>query len=254
MALITQVWLALRVGKSSMLLAIATFFIGPPGAVSTFFKQRGDKATAVTVPFIANLVFSVLFYVSFWQIALPIVEAQTAAALAESVLAGPAASAPTPASAPERAQALVSTVAAASAAMPASEASAPVAPTDPVDDFSAALKVAGLQHTVTRFAATVALPDGVADAALFSVAPLGSAAAVASTASAPGVAELSATLFRCTSAIACRNLAAAYLQQSGPEKRRVQQKGLLLLAMPAATASDTDLTPAAVASAFRKMP
>jgi hypothetical protein len=43
------------------------------------------------------------------------------------------------------------------------------------------------------------------------------------------------------------------MQQGGPDKRRVLQNGLLLLSMPPVVASDADLTPAAVVSAFRKL-
>ncbi len=84
--------------------------------------------------------------------------------------------------------------------------------------------------------------------------PLSSgAASAASAGSAVSGNELSATLFQCESANACRNLAGAYLQQTGDEKRRVLQNGLLLLSLPPTAASDADLTPAAVASVFRKL-
>jgi hypothetical protein len=138
-------------------------------------------------------------------------------------------------------------VAAASAAEPA--ASAPTV--DSVEAFSAALRSVGVNHTVTRVAAaaSAALPSGVTSAALFSVTGVGAASA----ASSPAGNELSATLFSCESLSACRSLAGAQMQQGGPDKRRVLQNGLLLLSMPPVVASDADLTPAAVVSAFRKL-
>jgi hypothetical protein len=137
--------------------------------------------------------------------------------------------------------------AAASAAEPA--ASAPTV--DSVEAFSVALSSVGVNHTVTRMAAaaSAALPAGVTSAALFSVTGMGPA----SSASSPAGNELSATLFSCESLSACRSLAGAQMQQGGPDKRRVLQNGLLLLSMPPVVASDADLTPAAVVSAFRKL-
>lgn len=242
----TQIWLCFRVGRSSVALAIATFFIGFPAALFTLFKHHGDEETTVTVPFIANVVFSVLFFVSAWQTLLPLLEAQEMQ-FEESVAAA-APSAHKIASATQVPTA-APTAAPASAAEPASSPAA----VDPIDGFSAALRAAGLEHSVTRMAASASMPTGVAGAALFAVAPMGSASAAASAASAPGSSELSITLFQCESAAACRNLAGASLQQGGAEKRRVLQNGLLMLSMPAASADGSDLTPAAVASAFRKL-
>jgi hypothetical protein len=249
----TQIWLCFRVGRSSVALAIATFFIGFPAAVYTFFKHRGEPATSVTLPFLANVAFTLAFVVMAWQTVLPLLEAQNAefeAAMAP-VVATAAKAAPMPAAA----SAPAANASAASAEPPASAASVATAPVaaDSMDEFSAALSAGGLHHTVTRLSAAQPLPPGVTDAALFSVMPLGAASVAASAASAPGVQELSATLFKCDSANACRNLAGVHMQQSGPSKRRVLQNGLLLLSLPPAAADDADLTPAAVASAFRKL-
>lgn len=236
LAFVTQIWLCFRVGRSNVALAIATFFIGFPAALYTFFKQRGESETSVTVPFVANLAFTVLFFVTAWQTVVPLLEAQEA-------LYGPPVLVATPLVA-ERPQA---------AASSADQASVPAAPAeDSIDGFSAALRAGGLNHTVTRLAASTTLPAGVTDAALFSVAPM-AAPAAASAASAPAGEELSATLFKCDSVNACRNLAGVHMQQGGAGKRRVLQNGLLMLSLPPASASDADLTPAAVASVFRKL-
>lgn len=246
----TQIWLCFRVGRSSVALAIATFFIGFPAALYTFFKHRGEPETSVTLPFLANAAFTLAFFVMAWHTVLPMLEAQNAefeAAMAPVM----AKAAPTPiaASAP------AVSASAASAEPPASAASLAEAPSaaDSMDGFSAALSAGGLHHTVTRLSAAQPLPPGVTDAALFSVMPLGAASVAASAASAPAAKELSATLFKCDSANACRNLAGVHMQQSGASKRRVLQNGLLLLSLPPAAADDADLTPAAVASVFRKL-
>ena len=248
LALVSQIWLSIRVGRSNTTLAIITFFIGFPGALYTFLRHRGDEETSVTRPFVANLVFSLLFVASIWLILMPLLDAQSAEFEKSLVVAAPAGERPAapvmmPASAAQPASAAL---AGASAAEPA--ASAPAV--DPIEAFSAALRAVGVNHTVTRMAAAASapLPAGVTNAALFSVASLGSSAA-----SAPASNELSTTLFSCESLSACRSLAGAQMQQSGPDKRRVLQNGLLLLSMPPVVASDADLTPAAVASAFRKL-
>jgi hypothetical protein len=250
LVLVSQIWLSIRVGRSNTALAILTFFIGFPGALYTFLRHRGDEETSVTKPFVANLVFSLLFMASIWLILMPLLDAQSAEFEKSLVVAAPVGERPAvPAIPASAAQSASAVLAAASAAEPA--ASAP--PVDPIDAFSAALRAAGLNYTVTRMAsaASAALPAGVTDAALFSVSSMGSSAA--SAASSPAGNELSATLFSCESLSACRSLAGAQMQQSGPDKRRVLQNGLLLLSMPPVVASDADLTPAAVVSAFRKL-
>ncbi|MBT9527510.1 MAG: hypothetical protein IV105_19825 [Rhizobacter sp.] len=250
LAFATQIWLCIRVARSSIALAIVTFFIGSIGSLYTLFKHRGDPETSVTVPFVANLVFSVLFFVSLWQVVLPKLEA------IEDEFEAPVAAAMAPTTDRASSPALVPAVAATSASAaeaPASAASG-AAPADSVDVFSAALRDGGLVHTVTRLPASSSLPPGVTDATLFSVTPMGSAASPASAASAAVAAnELSATLFKCESVNACRNLAGAYMQQTGASKRRVLQNGLLMLSLPPSEPNDADLTPAAVASVFRKL-
>lgn len=239
LAFATQIWLCLRVGRSSVPLAIATFFVGFPAAAYTLFKHRGDEASSVTVPFLANLVFSVLFFVSGWQFMWAAMQAQDAAD--EPVVAT--------APAGERAQRL-GAAASAAAAAPASEPAPAAAPPDAVDMFSAALRAAGVNHTVTRLTASTPWPAGVTDAALITASPMAPGAA-----SVPAGGELSVTLYKCESAAACRDVAVAYLQQSGPEKRRVLQNGLLLLLMPRASpgADEADITPATVVSVFRRL-
>ncbi|HET7795300.1 MAG TPA: hypothetical protein VFL64_18090, partial [Rhizobacter sp.] len=195
LAFATQIWLCFRVGRSSVALAIATFFIGFPAALYTFFKHRGDPETSVTVPFIANVVCTVSFAVMAWITVLPLLEAQSAEF--EAAMA-PVASKGRPSAASAEAPAPAS--AASAALAPASAASVPEQASESLEGFSAALRSAGLNHTVTRLARGQALPPGVTDAALFAVTPLAAAGAASS---APGP-ELSATLFKCESANACR--------------------------------------------------
>jgi hypothetical protein len=249
LAFVTQIWLCFRVARSSIALAIVTFFLGTIGSLYTLFKHRGDPETSVTVPFVANLVFSLLFFVTLWQVVLPKLDA------IEDGFDAPLATVSRPPT--DRASAPVLLAAAASAPVaeaPASAASG-AAVADAADVFSAALRSGGLAHTVTRLPASTSLPPGVTDAALFSVAPLGSGAASAASAASGAAAadELSATLFKCESATACRNLAGAYMQQTGASKRRVLQNGLLMLSLPPSEPNDADLTPTAVASVFRKL-
>jgi hypothetical protein len=245
----THIWLCFRVGRSNVALAIATFFIGFPAAFYTFLKQRGNPETSVTIPFVANVVFTALFFVTAWQTVMPLLEAQ--AAQLEGV-ASPAAPKHTssPASAASAAEQPASSAAPAASAASSAQATPAL---DPMDNFSAALRAGGLNHNVTRLTDTQQLPPGVTDAALFSVTPLASASTSASAASSSAAEDLSVTLFKCESANACRNLAGLHMQQAGPSKRRVLQNGLLLLSMPPVGAGDADLTPTAVASVFRKL-
>lgn len=245
LALGTQIWLSFRVGRSNVALAIITFFFGFPGALYTFFKHRDNAQASVTVPFVANVVFSLLLFASVWQVLLPRLDALNRE-FEFSVAPAPTAASASAPSSPASAESMASVA--------ASGADAAPLVADAVDTFSAALSEGGLGHTVTRLPASTNLPSGVTDAALFSVLPLRSGAAPAASAasSVPGN-ELSATLFKCESAHACRNLAGAYLQQTGDEKRRVLQNGLLLLSLPPTEASDADLTPTAVASVFRRL-
>jgi hypothetical protein len=243
LAFVTQLWLCFRVARSSVPLAILTFFIGAIGAVYTLFKHRGDDETSVTRPFLANLAFSAIFFVVAWQVLLPMIEEAEALELGEPVVAR--SSAPASTALPSMAAPLAPPQV---ASEPAAVASAAVV-VGPVEAFSQALKDAGLNHVVTRLPEASKLPEGVADVAMYSVSPI--AAAASAPASAAG--GHSAMLFVCESANACRNLAGAQMQQSGPDKRRVLQNGLLLLSTPPPASDDDDFTPAAVASTFRKL-
>lgn len=246
LAIATHLWLCIRVGRSSGLLAVLTFFLGPIGALWSLFKHHGDDETSVTVPFLANLVFTAVFFVTAWQFVVPLFEAdaqelRAAAGPIPVVVTKVAAAASEPASA---ASAVVTVVTVVTAA--ASGASAPAA--NPVDTFAQLLDGAGLPHTVSRMPAGSALPPGVVEAALYAVSPRGSTGAASS---ADG-GEVSVTLFRCESAAACRQLAGLHMQ--GDARRRVLQHGLLLLSTPPVAVNETDLTQAAIASAFRKLP
>ncbi|MBC7991890.1 MAG: hypothetical protein H7Z15_01425 [Rhizobacter sp.] len=225
--------------RSNSPLAVATFFIGFPAALFTFFRHRSDPHTSVTRAFIANVILWAAFLLCVWLILLPLLDAQAAEFEKSIAVATPATQA---ASAPVAAVSVAQVV---PVAPPASAASAVALPIDPIDSFADALRAAGLNATLTRMPATTALPAGVIDAALFSVASPGAASAPAGT-------EVSATLFKCDAPAACRDLAAVYIQQGAEGKKRVLQNGLLLLAMPA-VGTDGDLTPAAVASVFRKL-
>jgi hypothetical protein len=255
LALVSQIWLSIRVGRSNTALAVVTLVIGFPGALYTFLRHRGNDELSVTRPFVANLVFSLLLLASIWLIVFPLLDAQSAEfekSLAVAAPAGMAASAGEHAAAPVRpASAAQSASAVVAAAASAAEPAASAPTVDSVEAFSVALRSVGVNHTVTRMAAaaSAALPSGVTSAALFSVTGM----SPASSASSPAGNELSATLFSCESLSACRSLAGAQMQQGGPDKRRVLQNGLLLLSMPPVVASDADLTPAAVVSAFRKL-
>ena len=247
LVIVTQVWLTWRVSRSSTTLAVFTFFLGPIGALYTFFRHRGDEETSVTVPFIANLVFSLLLAVTVWQVVVPLFEADARELRAAGGDSGTTTAVARPASA-----ASVATAASAAAAASATAA----ADLDEIDAFSQALRDGGLAHTVARLPSSTPLPQGVTGAASFTVAPRGSAAAASgvSAVTAPGVGgELTVTLFKCESAPACRELASVHIQQSGAERRRVLQNGPLLLSTPPAAPDDADLTPAAVASTFRKL-
>ncbi len=231
--LATQVWLCIRVARSSGALAALTFFVGAPGALYTLIQHRDDPETSVTRPFVANVVSLALLAGVIVVFVLPALELQEREyARAHGLpLASPAAA---PASLPEPAGASEALTAA-----------------DAMTAFSQALDQDGLRHVVTRLPESVRLPAGVLEAAQYAVAPLESAVA-ANDVAAPTTAGYSVTLYRCDNATTCRNLAGAQMQQ-GDERRRVLQNGLLLLSTPLVAANETDLTPAAVARAFRRL-
>jgi len=214
LALATQLWLCFRVARSSIALAIATFFLGSIAAVYTLFKHRGDPETSVTAPFLANLAFSVLLVASSWQL----VKASMLEQAAQDQLAAAA----------EVAEAPPAPLAPLAAADTAAQSATPL---DPVDAFSAELRNVGIAHTVTRLPATTQLPG----------------------ASAPAGAELSVTLFRCDSVPACRSVAGNYMQQSST-RARVLQNGATLLVIPVAGSGEFDVLSASLASAFRQLP
>ena len=237
LALATQIWLCIRVSRSSKPLAVATFFIGFPAAAYTLVKHRGDEATQVTVPFVANVVFSLLFFYSAWSVTLSSLGAY---GLSDEPVAAPVMA--------ERASAPAAGASAVALAASAPEPAASAALPDAVDKFSDALRSSGVNNTVTRLASATAWPAGVVDGALITAAP-----AAPVPASAPGFGELSATLLRCESVGDCRDLARAYMEQGETEKRRVLQNGTLLLLMPAASTNENDLTPATMASVFKRL-
>jgi len=239
LALATQLWLCFRVARSSVLLAVGTFFLGSPAAAYTLFKERGEPETSVTTPFIANLVFTLLLIVSSWQLVKTAMLEQADPVEISAVSQAYEANEPMP------------HVAMPMAAGAAGEASAPApvqsaAPLDTVDAFSAELRNLGITHTVTRTPAKAKLPGGVVESAQIDTV------AAASVTNASGGAGLSVTLFRCNSTAACRNAAGAYMHQSTP-RARVLQNGATLLVLPVA-GGEFDGLFAKLAGAFRKLP
>lgn len=246
LAAITQIWLCFRVARSSVGLAVGTFFLGGIAAAYTLFKERDDPETNVTVPFIANLVFSLLFVISGWQVIKTTMLEQADLEDEPAVSQADERNAPTvPAAMPMAAR--VETPA--SAPAPAPEPT-PVpqstAALDSVDAYSAELQRIGIAHAVTRKPATVKLPVGVVDSALVDVQ------AVASGASEAGSPKLSATLFRCHSTPACRDVAGTYMHQSA-RRARVVQNGATLLVLPVAGGGELDGLQANMVGAFRKL-
>ncbi len=228
LAFVTQIWLCVRVGKSSVPLAIVTLLIGFPGALYSLFTNHGDDDTTVTVPFVVNVAFMALLFGSIWYVVLPALDAQEAQFRDPAVEAVFTAAKETP----------IFPVAPPASAAPPSAA-------DPVDAFAAALRSAGLRHHVSR-AVAGDRPAGTVEAANFSVTAL----ALPGQRESSG-AELPVTLYQCATASDCRRLAAVLLQQDRNDAARLVPNGLLLLSVP--VAQDGDLTPAAVTSAFRKL-
>jgi len=247
---VTQLWLCFRVARSSVPLAIATFLLGPLGALYTVFKHHGDEDTSVTTPFIANLVCCAFLFVVGWQQLMALVEGMpaepglVAAAEASEKEAG---FTPTSLTAghPERAVATA----------PAPE-SAP--PADPIDVLAADLRGVGVQSTVLRLPATTRLPDGVvsgAQLAMSSVPGAGAWINAASAASAPaGHTELSVLFLRCDATTTCRGVARAYMAQDPANRPRVLQNGTMLLLISNPNAADMGSMHNVVASAFRHLP
>jgi hypothetical protein len=248
LAAVTQIWLCFRVARSSVLLAVGTFFLGGIAAAYTLFKERDDPETNVTVPFIANLACSLLLVISGWQVikTTMLEEADVDEAPVVAQADGP--DAPTLSAAMPMA-ARVETPASAQAPAPTPEPT-PVprstAALDSVDAYSAELHRIGIEHAVTRKPATAKLPAGVVDSAQVDVQALTSGP------NATGGPTLSVTLFRCHSTPACRDVAGSYMHQSA-RRARVVQNGATLLVLPVAGGGELDGLQANMVGAFRKL-
>ncbi|WP_460508212.1 hypothetical protein [Hydrogenophaga soli] len=223
---------------------MGTFFLGGIAAAYTLFKERDDPETNVTVPFIANLVFSLLLVISGWQVIKTTMLEQADLEDEPAVSQADERNVPTvPAAMPMAARVETPALAPAPEPTPAPQNTAAL---DSVDAYSAELQRIGIAHAVTRKPATVKLPVGVVDAAQVDVQASTSGA---SEASSP---KLSATLFRCHSMPACRDVAGTYMHQSA-RKARVVQNGATLLVLPVAAGGELDGLQANMVGAFRKL-
>jgi hypothetical protein len=258
LGLATQVWLCFRVARTSVPLAIATFLLGPIGALYTLFKEHGEEETSVTTPFIANLACSALLFMSGWQ-ALTKMMQEPPAELQAAAEAGQL-SADAPAAAGGLTPASLEV---------ASPAAAAAQRQDPLEQLAAELHGAGVQSTVLRMPAGARLPEGVisgAQLALVSVPGKGTwmnppamvevaASAGASAAgTAPAAAEVSAIFLRCEAATTCRGVARAYMLQDAATRPRVLQNGPMLLLISTSNAAQAGHLHSVVASAFRHLP
>lgn len=248
LGLVTQLWLCFRVARSSVPLAIATFLLGPIGALYTVFKHHGDEETGVTTPFVANLVCCAFLFVVGWQ---------QLTALAEDLPAEPSLLAAAEAAEPGFTP---TSLAAAPPARSREEAEAPP-PLDPIDVLAADLRGVGVQSTVLRLPATTRLPEGVVSGAklAMSSAPgagawMNAPAAASAPAGATGPTELSALFLRCEATTTCRGVARAYMAQDPATRPRVLQNGAMLLLISNPKAADMGTMHSVVASAFRHLP
>jgi hypothetical protein len=257
LCLATQVWLCLRVSRTSVFLAIATFLLGPIGALYTLFKEHGEEETSVTTAFVANLACSVLLFMSGWQMlaalmeAPPEVQEEMAEAQADAAGEPPPPQGLTPASLdvppPATAPALVQQ-----------------APADPLDLLATDLRSAGVHSTVQRMPAGSRLPEGVVSGAQLAMTGAPGAGAWLNTAAAEGASapdgaasapvEVSAIFLRCEAAAACRGVARAYMLQDAATRPRVLQNGPLLLLISNSNAAQAGHLHSVVASAFRHLP
>lgn len=253
LGLVTQLWLCFRVARSSVPLAIATFLLGPVGALYTVFKHHGDEETSVTTPFVANLVCCVFLFVAGWQQLMALVEGMPAdpGLVAAAAEAGGKEAGYTPTS--------LSEAAPGNAAAPAREEAPPAA--DPIDVLAADLRGVGVQSTVLRLPATTRLPEGVvsgAELALSSVPGAGEWMRAAAAASAPAgparPAELTALFLRCQATTACSGVARSYMAQDPATRPRVLQNGTMLLLISNFNGTDMGSMHSVVASAFRHLP
>lgn len=259
LCLATQVWLCLRVSRTSVFLAIATFLLGPIGALYTLFKEHGEEETSVTTAFVANLACSVFLFMSGWQMLVNLMEepVEVQEEMAQAEAAGEPAPPPglTPASLdappPATAPALVQQ-----------------APADPLDLLATDLRSAGVQSTVLRMPAGSRLPEGVVSGAQLAMtgapgagdwlnmasAEGASAPAAAPAGGAPASVEVSAIFLRCEAAAACRGVARAYMLQDAATRPRVLQNGPMLLIVSNSNAAQAGHLHSVVASAFRHLP
>ena len=236
-----QLWLCFRVARSSTGFAIATFFFGPLGAAYTAFTEHGEEETSVTVPFVANIVFSTLFFFTGWQMLVNLIEGT------EDMDEGVVAEAQAPAG-----TAPAELLEERSAALAPATSTETAPPADPIDAFSAGLRAVGVAHTVTRLPDSRKLPPGVLD-----MAQVTAVASTQASASAPGTevvagSEVSATFLRCQAEAVCRDLAGAYMQKAAKTRPRVLQNGRMLLLVPGG-AGEFDVLAASMVSVFRSL-
>lgn len=261
LCLATQVWLCFRVARSSVPLAIVTFFLGPLGAVYTVFKHRGDEETSATLPFALNLVFTMLLVGAAWQAASSMTEEeqgdvaeQGQQQVAESEGTSPA---------------MLSSGGSGDSAVTGGgggdsepEAAAPTASGDPWAVLSSALQVAHVKHAITHLPVDAKLPEGIADAAHITLsgpdatAPalaVAAASAASPAANAASAVELTALVLRCEQDQACRSVAAGYMQQASANRPRVLQNKQMLMVLPPGEFDDAFGSGSVLVSAFRRM-
>lgn len=256
LGLVTQLWLCFRVARSSVPLAIATFLLGPVGALYTVFKHHGDEETSVTTPFVANLVCCVFLFVAGWQQLMALMEGMPAD---PGLMAAAAEATEKEAGYTPTSMAVTAPDPATTAAPAREEPPAPVA--DPIDVLAADLRRVGVQSTVLRLPATTRLPEGVvsgAELALSSLPGAGEWIRTAAPASAPADAarpvELTALFLRCQATTACSGVARSYMAQDPATRPRVLQNGTMLLLVSNFNGADVGSMHSVVASAFRHLP
>jgi hypothetical protein len=262
-----QLWLCVRVARSSLPWALITFLLGPLGALTTVYKHRGARKrpqadalrrpppegvqqsgkatfageTSVTVPFVASLICCVGLGVVGWRQALSLANPPAGAVLQAT---GPAA--------PVRAAGF--TPASLTLAPPVLP-QVPGVPPDTMDLLAAELRSMGVQATVLRLPATTRLPDGVVAGAQLALS--GRRMPVWGGASTPDRethAGLSGLFLRCDAASTCRGVARSYMAQDPATRPRVLQNGAMLLLISSVGSADTGDMHNVVASAFRHLP
>jgi len=194
----SQLWLTYQVSRSSVPLAVATFFLGPIGAVVTLVKERDHPDTRVTVPFIVNLVLTLALIASAWPL---LGQADEEAAADLAAIAREAESQASSASGPHIVM-------------------GDGLPSDPLERLSHQLAQAGLKHQLTPMGADAKLPAGVLQGAdLVIEAPAGDGN------------RLQAHVMRCRDGRTCKQLAGRYKlsAKKGEPVPQVTQNGMLLL-------------------------